>query len=100
MQQLTEDAAHRAAGHDDRALGAERATRPMLIALEIGLRTARRGSMRLPRRRMVSMASGMPWPRMRSEPKRAIMPDDEPAGDRHQHAQHAQRAGRAGRDRR
>ena len=41
---------------------------PMLIAAEIGLSTATRGSTRLPRMRIASIASGMPWPRIFSEP--------------------------------
>ena len=54
---------------------------PMLIAAEIGLRTATRGSTRLPRVRIASIASGMPWPRIFSEPNRAIRPMIEPARD-------------------
>ena len=60
---------------------------PMLTALEIGLSTASRGSMRLPRSRIVSIASGMPWPRIRSEPIARHHPHDQPADDRHQHAE-------------
>ena len=41
---------------------------PIEMAAERGLRTARRGSTRLPPIRIDSIASGMPWPRMRSEP--------------------------------
>ena len=41
---------------------------PIEIAAESGFRTATRGSTRLPRIRMDSMASGIPWPRMRSDP--------------------------------
>ena len=41
---------------------------PMEMALESGLRRATLGSTLLPLMRMASMASGMPWPRMRSEP--------------------------------
>ena len=41
---------------------------PMLIAAEIGLSTATRGSTRLPPMRIASIASGMPWPRIFSEP--------------------------------
>ena len=41
---------------------------PMLTAAEIGLRTATRGSTRLRRIRIASIASGMPWPRIRSDP--------------------------------
>jgi hypothetical protein len=41
---------------------------PMEIADESGFKNAKRGSTRLPLRRIDSIASGMPWPRMRSEP--------------------------------
>jgi hypothetical protein len=41
---------------------------PMEMAEETGLSSATLGSMRLPRSRIDSIASGMPWPRMRSEP--------------------------------
>ncbi len=41
---------------------------PMEIAAEIGFKSATLGSMRLPFKRIDSIASGMPWPRMRSEP--------------------------------
>ena len=41
---------------------------PMAMAAEIGLSTATRGSTRAPFSRMASMASGMPWPRILSEP--------------------------------
>jgi hypothetical protein len=41
---------------------------PMEIAEEMGLRIASFGSTLLPPTRIVSIASGMPWPRMRSEP--------------------------------
>ena len=51
---------------------------PMLTALEIGLSTASRGSIRLPRNRIVSIASGMPCPRMRSDPTRAMSPMTSP----------------------
>ena len=37
---------------------------PMATAADSGLATAVRGAMRLCLRRMASMASGMPWPRM------------------------------------
>ena len=50
----------------------------MLIALEIGFRIVSRGSTLLPPIRIVSIASGMPWPRIRSEPKRAIRPTSRP----------------------
>ena len=51
---------------------------PMLTALEIGFDTASLGSMRLPLSRIVSIASGIPWPRMRSEPTLAITPTISP----------------------
>ena len=51
---------------------------PMLITLETGLSTARRGLTRLPRTRMFSIASGMPWPRIASDPKRAMNPTTRP----------------------
>ena len=41
---------------------------PMEMADESGFRSATFGSTRLPLSRMASIASGMPWPRMRSEP--------------------------------
>ena len=41
---------------------------PMEIADESGFRIANLGSTRLPLMRMDSMASGMPCPRIRSEP--------------------------------
>ena len=41
---------------------------PIEIALESGLRSATFGSTRLPLIRIDSMASGIPWPRIRSEP--------------------------------
>ena len=74
MEELGEERAEGAAGHDDRAFGAERAA---------GADRDRRGE-RLqdgdPRLDPAAVeqdrleASGMPWPRMRSEPKRAIRP--------------------------
>lgn len=51
---------------------------PMLIAAEIGFSSATRGWMRLPRERIASIASGIPCPRIRSEPKRAIKPTTSP----------------------
>jgi hypothetical protein len=42
---------------------------PMLIALDIGFRMASRGWILLPPTRIVSIASGIPWPRMRSDPQ-------------------------------
>ena len=47
---------------------------PIEIADDSGLSTATLGCMRLPPIRIASMASGMPWPRIFSEPKRAISP--------------------------
>ena len=41
---------------------------PMAIAAEIGLSSATRGLILLPPRRIASIASGMPWPRIASEP--------------------------------
>jgi len=47
---------------------------PMEIAAEIGFSTATFGSTRLPFIRIASIASGMPWPRIFSDPYRAITP--------------------------
>ena len=47
---------------------------PMEMAEESGLRIATFGSMRLPLSRIDSIAYGMPWPRMRSEPYFAMTP--------------------------
>ncbi len=41
---------------------------PMEIADDSGLSTATLGSTRLPPTKIASSASGMPWPRIRSEP--------------------------------
>ena len=41
---------------------------PIEIADDSGFSSATFGSMRLPLIRIASIASGMPWPRMRSEP--------------------------------
>ena len=51
---------------------------PMETADDSGLSTATLGDMRLPPKRMASRASGMPWPRMRSEPNRAMTPTTRP----------------------
>ena len=51
---------------------------PMLTALEMGLSRARRGWTLLPLIRMRSMASGMPCPRICSEPNRAMSPTISP----------------------
>ena len=47
---------------------------PMDIAADTGFSTATLGSMREPRSKIDSSASGIPCPRMRSEPYRAINP--------------------------
>ena len=65
VERLAEQGPERAAGDDDRALGAERAAgadgdRPPTAAW----RSAVRGAMRLWRMSTASIASGMPWPRM------------------------------------
>ncbi|OAP28894.1 hypothetical protein A4R44_00687 [Amycolatopsis sp. M39] len=41
---------------------------PMLTAADTGFSTAPRGATRLPPVRIASIASGMPWPRIFSEP--------------------------------
>ena len=51
---------------------------PIEMAEEIGLSTATLTDMRLPPIRMASMASGMPCPRIFSDPKRAIAPMTRP----------------------
>ncbi len=47
---------------------------PMAMADESGFSTATLGDIRLPPMRIASIASGMPWPRIFSEPYRAITP--------------------------
>ena len=47
---------------------------PMEMADEIGFRTATFGSIRLLPKSIASRASGMPWPRICSEPNRAMRP--------------------------
>ncbi len=47
---------------------------PITMPDERGLSTAIFGDMRLLPKRIASIASGMPWPRIFSEPKRAIRP--------------------------
>src|SRR4029079_5032036 len=47
---------------------------PMEIPDDTGFSSATFGSTRLPLIRMASIASGMPWPRIRSDPYRAITP--------------------------
>ena len=51
---------------------------PMLIAAEIGLSIATLGCTRLLPVRIASIASGIPWPRIFSEPYRAISPTASP----------------------
>lgn len=51
---------------------------PIEMAEDSGLRTATLGAIRLSPIRMASIASGMPWPRIFSEPKRAINPITRP----------------------
>ena len=51
---------------------------PMLMALEIGFKMAKRGCTLLPLIKIRSMASGMPCPRICSEPNRAIRPTIRP----------------------
>ena len=51
---------------------------PMAIAEESGFSTATFGDMRLPPIRIASIASGMPWPRILSEPNRAMKPTARP----------------------
>ncbi len=47
---------------------------PIEMALDSGFSTATFGSSLLPFIRIASIASGIPWPRIRSEPYRAISP--------------------------
>ncbi len=51
---------------------------PMLTALAMGFKMARRGWTLLPLMRMFSIASGIPCPRICSEPKRAMSPTMSP----------------------
>jgi len=51
---------------------------PMLTAADTGFSTATRGATRLPPVRIASIASGMPCPRIFSEPNRAIRPTMRP----------------------
>ena len=51
---------------------------PMAIAEDSGLSTATRASMRLRPMRIASIASGMPWPRIFSDPYRANSPTMSP----------------------
>ncbi len=51
---------------------------PIATADDRGFSTATLADMRLPPIRIASMASGMPWPRIFSEPKRAISPITRP----------------------
>ena len=47
---------------------------PIEIADDSGFSTATFGAIRLPPMRIASIASGIPWPRIRSDPNRAIKP--------------------------
>jgi hypothetical protein len=51
---------------------------PIAIAEASGLRTATFSDILLFPKRIASMASGMPWPRICSEPNRAIIPTTRP----------------------
>ena len=51
---------------------------PIVIAAESGFSTATRGCTLLPPVRIDSIASGMPWPRIFSDPKRATRPTTSP----------------------
>jgi hypothetical protein len=51
---------------------------PIAIAEAIGFKSATRGCTLLPEVRTESIASGMPWPRIFSEPKRATRPITSP----------------------
>ena len=51
---------------------------PILMADETGLSTATLGSTMLPRVRIDSIASGIPWPRIFSDPNRAMSPTINP----------------------
>jgi hypothetical protein len=61
---------------------------PIEIAADSGLRNTMRGGMRLSLVSICSIASGMPWPRMALDPKRAINPTMTPpaTGTRMAHA--------------
>ena len=66
---------------------------PMLMALEIGFKMAKRGCTRLPLIKIRSMASGMPWPRICSEPIAGHQPDDQTAADGDDDGDGAERVG-------
>ena len=51
---------------------------PIEIAEDRGLSTATLGDIRLPPIRIASIASGMPWPRIFSDPNRAMKPITSP----------------------
>ena len=73
---------------------------PIEIADDSGLSTATFGWMRLRPIRIASIASGMPWPRIFSEPKRAIRPMIRPPATGEHDPDRAQRGVRHGCDRR
>ena len=72
MKELRDDRTDRAARHDDRPFRAERAARADRDGGRKRFQHASLGCTLLPLIRIDSIASGMPWPRMRSEPYRAI----------------------------
>ena len=78
VQVLGEDRADRAAGHDDRPLGAERAAGADADRGRDRLEHRDLGPTRLPPIRIASIASGIPCPRIFSEPYRAITPTTSP----------------------
>lgn len=51
---------------------------PMATAEDTGFSQVTRGGMRLSLRRICSIASGMPWPRIAVEPQRAMTPTTSP----------------------
>ena len=69
---------------------------PIAIAAEIGFRMAILGSTRARFNKIASIASGIPWPLILSEPKRAIHSNQEPSNHRNDHHPVAQRAARRG----
>ena len=68
MEELRDQRSERAAGHDDRPFGAERAARSDRDRRRQRLEQRHLRLTRLPFIRIASIASGMPWPRIRSEP--------------------------------
>jgi hypothetical protein len=74
MQVLSNYRAQRTARHDDRAFGAEGSSGADADCRRDWFEHSQFGSMRLPRVRIASIASGMPWPRIFSDPNRASTP--------------------------